>query len=122
MPAVNTKITGRRRRHRRVRKKIRGTAERPRLCVFRSLRYIYAQLIDDDAGRTLAQADSREPGLSPDGTSPRTVPAARAVGRALAERAKETGLTQVVFDRSGYLYHGRVRALAEGAREAGLQF
>jgi large subunit ribosomal protein L18 len=122
VPTVQKNITGRHRRHRRVRKRVYGTAERPRLCVFRSLRYTYAQLIDDDASRTLAEADSREPDLVPDGASRGAIAAARAVGRAIGERAKETGLTQVVFDRSGYLYHGRVRALAEGAREAGLQF
>lgn len=122
MPAAQTRITGRRRRHRRVRKRVRGTAQRPRLCVFRSLRYTYAQIIDDDAGRTLAEAHSREPDLAQEGASTGSIAAARAVGRAVAQRAKEAGLTQVVFDRSGYLYHGRVRALAEGAREAGLQF
>ena len=122
MATVHKRISGRQRRHRRVRKRVRGTAERPRLCVFRSLRYIYAQVIDDDAGRTLARADSREPELAPDGASRGSIPAASAVGRALAERAKQVGLARVVFDRGGYLYHGRVRALAEGAREAGLEF
>ncbi len=122
MATVHKRIPGRQRRHRRVRKRVRGTAERPRLCVFRSLRYIYAQVIDDDAGRTLAQADSREPELAPAGASRGSIPAATAVGRALAERAKQLGLARVVFDRGGYLYHGRVRALAEGAREAGLDF
>ncbi|MCJ7822461.1 MAG: 50S ribosomal protein L18 [Armatimonadetes bacterium] len=122
MATVHKQISGRQRRHRRVRKRVRGTAERPRLCVFRSLRYIYAQVIDDDAGRTLARADSREPELAPDGASRGSIPAANAVGRALAERTKQVGLARVVFDRGGYLYHGRVRALAEGAREAGLEF
>ena len=122
MATVHKRIPGRQRRHRRVRKRVRGTAERPRLCVFRSLRYIYAQIIDDSAGRTLAKADSREPDLALDGASRGSIPAANAVGRALAERAKQVGLARVVFDRGGYLYHGRVRALAEGAREAGLEF
>jgi len=114
------------RRHRRVRKKVQGTAERPRLCVFRSLRGIYAQVIDDEAGegqgRTLAQAESREPGLLAEGASRRDAAAARAVGRAIGERARAAGITRVVFDRGGCLYHGRVKALAEGAREAGLEF
>jgi large subunit ribosomal protein L18 len=101
---------------------VSGTAERPRLCVFRSTRYIYAQLIDDDAGRTLAAADSREPGLAVEGASRSSIPAAQAVGKVLGERAKTAGLAQVVFDRGGYLYHGRVKAVAEGAREAGLEF
>jgi large subunit ribosomal protein L18 len=86
------------------------------------LRYVYAQIIDDEAGRTLIAADSREPGLIPEAASRRNVDAARAVGKALGERAKAAGLEKVVFDRGGYLYHGRVRALAEGAREAGLEF
>lgn len=111
------RITGRKRRHRRVRKRVHGTPERPRLAVFRSLRYTYAQVIDDEAGRTLAQANSREPGIGGRG-----VEGARAVGRAIAERAKAVGVTRVVFDRGGYLYHGRVKALAEGAREGGLEF
>ncbi len=110
------------RRHRRVRKRIYGTAERPRLCVFRSLRGVYAQVIDDDAGRTLAQANSLESGLLPGDTPRRNVEAARAVGKAIGERAKTGGVSRIVFDRGGYLYRGRVRAVAEGAREAGLEF
>jgi len=116
----------RQRRHRRVRKRVRGAGERPRLCVFRSLRAIYAQIIDDDGdegrGRTLAQANSREPGLMPEGASRRNVAAARAVGLAIGERAKALGIARVVLDRGGYRYHGRTRAVAEGAREAGLEF
>ncbi len=105
---------------RRIRKKIRGTPDRPRLVVFRSNRYLYAQLIDDEAGRTLAQASSREAEIAnqPLGRMERS----RAVGRLLAERAKAQGITKVVFDRGGYKYHGNVRALAEGARENGLEF
>ena len=116
------RVGGRIKRHRRVRKRVQGTAERPRLCVFRSLRYVYAQLVDDDAGRTLAEADSREPGMAPEGAARGKSAAAAAVGKALGERAKAKGMTSVIFDRGGYLYHGRVKALADGAREAGLEF
>lgn len=116
------KLRGRDRRRRRVRKRVSGTAARPRLCVFRSARYIYAQVIDDDAGRTLAAADSREASLVAAGASRSNIDAARSVGKTVGERAKTAGLTQVVFDRGGYLYHGRVKAVAEGAREAGLEF
>jgi len=120
--SVHSKLTGRQRRHRRVRKDVAGVPERPRLCVFRSLRYIYAQVIDDEDGRTLVAADSREPGLLGNGASRRSIDAARAVGRTIGERAKTAGITKVVFDRGGYLYHGRIRGVAEGAREAGLEF
>ena len=116
------KTRGRGRRRRRVRKRVHGTAERPRLCVFRSLRRFYAQLIDDDSGRTLVQARSTEPGVVEAGAPVRGLAAARAVGRALGERASAAGVGRVVFDRSGYLYHGQVRAAAEAAREAGLEF
>ena len=122
MANVHKRTPRRVRRHRRVRKRVYGTVERPRLCVFRSLRDIYAQIIDDDAGHTLVHADARQPNVVPDGTSCGTLAAARAVGRAIGQRAKDAGIARVVFDRSGYLYHGRVRALAEGAREAGLEF
>ena len=104
------------RRHRRVRTKIVGTAERPRLAVFRSNRHIYAQLIDDDAARTIASASDRE--ISGGGKG-KTDPA-KEVGELLAERAKAAGVERVVFDRGGRLFHGRVAALAEGAREKGL--
>ncbi len=104
----------------RIRKKIWGTLDRPRLVVFRSNRYLYAQLIDDGAGRTLAQASSREAEIA---NQPLVrMERSRAVGRLLAERAKAQGITKVVFDRGGYKYHGNVRALAEGARENGLEF
>ena len=109
----------RRKRHERIRLRIHGTPERPRLSVFRSTKYIYAQVVDDAAGRTLAAASSLEPELR-DGNG--RVQAARAVGRALAERARAAGVTSVVLDRGGYQYHGRVRSLAEGAREGGLEF
>ena len=108
----------RRKRHERIRLALRGNAVRPRLSVFRSARYIYAQVIDDDAGKTLAAASSREPAIA---ASPGKVDAARAVGRALAERARAAGVSAVVLDRGGYRYHGRVRSLAEGAREGGLE-
>jgi len=103
----------------RIRKKINGTAELPRLSVFRSNKEIYAQLIDDKAGVTLASASSREEGVS---KSVNKVEQAKEVGKTLAEKAKAENIANVVFDRSGYLYHGRVKALADGAREAGLQF
>ncbi len=116
------KVDKRQRRSRiklRVRKKISGTPERPRLAVFRSNKYIYAQLIDDIAGHTLASASSRDAAAATDGTK---VEQAAAVGKLLAERAQAAGISGVVFDRGGYLYHGRVKALADGAREGGLQF
>ncbi|MDQ2649084.1 MAG: 50S ribosomal protein L18 [Actinomycetota bacterium] len=108
------------RRHRRVRKKVTGTAERPRLAVFRSNKHIVAQVIDDRTGRTLAAASTNEGDLKGSGTSNKT--AAAAVGRLLAERAKAAGVAKVVFDRGGNLYHGRVAALADAARESGLEF
>jgi large subunit ribosomal protein L18 len=113
------RLRGRQRRHYRVRRKIRGSAERPRLAVFRSNRYVYAQVIDDDAGRTLASASSREAGLRE-----RTLTAATAaeVGKLVAARCKEAGVGRVVFDRGGFAYHGRVKALADAAREEGLEF
>ena len=108
------------RRHRRVRGKVRGTAERPRLAVFRSNRGIFAQLIDDDTGKTLAAASLDRPAEVVQGRQDRRRP--REVGKALAAAAKKAGIESVVFDRGGYLYHGRVKALAEGAREGGLIF
>uniref|UniRef100_A0A7V3YK56 Large ribosomal subunit protein uL18 n=1 Tax=Candidatus Caldatribacterium californiense TaxID=1454726 RepID=A0A7V3YK56_9BACT len=108
------------RRHRRVRKKVRGTAERPRLSVFRSLKHIYAQIINDEEGRTLVAASSLSPEIR--GMQGTKTDIARAVGRLVAQKALEKGITKVVFDRGGYKYHGRVKALAEGAREAGLLF
>lgn len=109
----------RRRRHRRVRKKVMGTPERPRLAVFRSNKHIYAQAIDDINGRTVASASTTEADVR--GGSTATVAAAGAVGRLVGERAKAAGVTTVVFDRGGFRYHGRVAAVADGAREAGLQ-
>ena len=115
-----TKQEQRRRRHYRVRKKIMGTGERPRLAVFRSNKHIYAQAIDDIAGRTVASASTMDPSLRSGATS--TVDAAKQVGRLLGERLKATGTNVVVFDRGGFKFHGRVAAVAEGAREAGLEF
>lgn len=108
------------RRHRRVRKKIHGTEARPRLAVHRSNKHIVAQLIDDDAGRTLAAASTSEADLR--SSSGSTVDAATRVGTLLAERAKAAGITKVVFDRGGFIYHGRIAALAAAARDAGLEF
>ena len=105
--------------HRRIRRKLRGTAERPRLAVFRSVAHIYAQVIDDAGGKTLASASSVDKGGKIKGGN---VAAAKAIGKLVAERAKEKGITKVVFDRGGYQYHGRVKALADAARAAGLEF
>jgi len=110
----------RQRRHRRVRGKIMGTPERPRLNVFRSSMHIYAQIIDDTQGITLCAASTNEKDFT--GPSGGNIEAAKVVGEMIAKRAKEKGIETVVFDRGGYLYHGRVKSLAEGARESGLQF
>jgi large subunit ribosomal protein L18 len=112
----------RRRKHVRVRKKIAGTPARPRLCVFRSNAQIYAQLIDDAAGQTLASASSLEKDIKALVSSGGSKEAAKAVGKLIAERAIEKGIKEVVFDRGGYIFHGRVATLAEAAREAGLSF
>lgn len=122
MAIIARKLTGRRRRQLRVRRKIHGTSERPRLSVYRSLRHMYAQLIDDEAGVTLVAASTLEPALRGGEGGTGNVDAAREVGRTLGQRALEKGIVRVVFDRGGNQYHGRVRAVAEGAREAGLQF
>jgi large subunit ribosomal protein L18 len=108
------------RRHNRVRKKVRGTAERPRLAVFRSSKHIVAQVIDDISGRTIAAASTHEKDLRTGATGNKD--AAATVGRLVGERAKAAGVTKVVYDRGGFLYHGRVAALADAAREAGLEF
>jgi large subunit ribosomal protein L18 len=119
--STKDKQIARARRHFRVRKKVAGTQERPRLAVFRSNKHISAQIIDDRAGRTLASASTVEAALrGAGGTSNQT--AAVSVGRLVAERAKAAGVTRVVFDRGGFQYHGRVAALADAAREAGLEF
>jgi len=109
-------------RHIRVRKKVRGTPERPRLCVFRSLRHIYAQVIDDTKGMTLVAATSQEAAGGQAAVANSKLALSQAVGKLVAERAKAQGITQVVFDRGGYKYHGRIKALAEGSREGGLSF
>ena len=109
-------------RHARVRKKISGTPEMPRLCVYRSNKYIYAQVIDDTKGITLVQASSLDPALKGQLDEVDKSGEAKLVGKLVAERAKQAGVEKVVFDRGGYIYHGRVQALAEGAREGGLQF
>lgn len=118
---IRIKRMRRNRAHQRLRNRIQGTTERPRLAVYKSLRYIYAQVIDDLTGQTLAQASSTESGLAGDGSTG-SVEAARKVGEAVAERAKEKGVGRVVFDRGGAIYHGKVKALAEGARAKGLEF
>ena len=105
--------------HQRIRRKLRGTRERPRLAVFRSVAHIYAQVIDDAEGTTLVSASSVDKGAKTNGGN---VAAAKAIGKLVAERAKEKGIKKVVFDRGGYLYHGRVKALADAARAAGLEF
>jgi large subunit ribosomal protein L18 len=115
--ATKNKADIRRGVHSRIRKKVRGSAERPRLAVFRSLNHIYAQVIDDDSGRTLATASTTEKGLAGTGGN---VAAAQIVGKTIAERAQAAGISKVVFDRGGYVYHGRVKALLDATREAGL--
>jgi large subunit ribosomal protein L18 len=105
--------------HKRIRRKLAGTSERPRLAIFRSVAHIYAQVIDDSKGATLVSASSVDKGARTNGGN---IAAAKAIGKAIAERAKEKGVTRVVFDRGGYPYHGRVKALADAAREAGLEF
>lgn len=117
-----TRQAGRIRRHRRIRLRVNGTPERPRLAVFRSLRHIYAQVIDDSEGRTLAQASTLDPELRGQLGSTKNVDAARRVGELLADRARAAGVERVVFDRGGNRYHGRVAALADGARSRGLDF
>ncbi len=117
MTTGKSREIGRIRRHARVREKVRGTAARPRLAVYRSLAQIYAQVIDDEAGKTLAAASSLDTKDSKTKKSER----AKAVGPAIGERAKKAGITEVVFDRGGYRYHGRVKALAEGVRAAGVK-
>ncbi|MCA9979258.1 MAG: 50S ribosomal protein L18 [Anaerolineales bacterium] len=112
----------RKRRHHRMRHGLTGTAERPRLNVYRSLENIYVQVIDDETGRTLASASTIDKALASDMAGKEKIEQANLVGKTIAERAKAVGITQVVFDRGGFLYHGRIKALAEGAREGGLEF
>src|SRR5690349_11592018 len=118
--APKTRSALRYRRHLRVRKRVAGSSERPRLVVFRSLKHIYAQLVNDELGTTLLGVSDLSDGLQADGAG--KVGRAKAVGKLLADKAKAAGVTRVVFDRAGYRYHGRVQAVAEGARAGGLEF
>jgi large subunit ribosomal protein L18 len=117
---IRTREDRRRRRHLRVRKKVRGTAGRPRLVVFRSVKHIYAQLVDDDRGVTLVGASDQSEGLRIEG--PGKVGKGLALGQLIAAKARERGITRAVFDRAGYRFHGRVKAVADGARKGGLEF
>ncbi len=122
MKKVNPKVTARKRRKKRFTKKIRGTPERPRLCVYRSGKHIYAQIVDDLETRTLAAASTLSKELAGLGENRATIEAAKKVGELIAKKARERNIEKVVFDRNGFLYHGRVRAVADAAREAGLLF
>ncbi len=121
MPEIDRR-TARLRRHKRVRGRVAGTLERPRLSVFRSLRHIYAQIIDDSRGHTIVSVSTTEPEVETRLKGLKKTEQARIVGRILAERALDRGVSKVVFDRGGYKYHGRVKALADAAREGGLEF
>jgi large subunit ribosomal protein L18 len=117
-----SQIQGRERRKLRIRHKVSGTAERPRLSVFRSLNHIYAQVVDDVAGKTIAHASTLSKEVKPQAEDCKKSDAAKLVGKALAVQLKAKGITKIVFDRNGYLFHGRIKALADGAREGGLEF
>jgi large subunit ribosomal protein L18 len=120
MPTANSRTSARQKRHSRLRLRMAGTAERPRLAVFRSVNQIYAQVIDDASGHTIASASSLEGSLR--GAAGTKTERARQVGSLIGERAKAAGVDRVVFDRAGFKYHGRIRSLADGARESGLEF
>jgi large subunit ribosomal protein L18 len=123
MGAMNAKKQARLKRRKRIRKNISGTEQRPRLSVFRSSKHIYAQVIDDTTGRTIAAASSLEKNTTDKKDDVgNAIDRAKSVGKRVGERAKKEGINQIVFDRSGFLYHGRVKAVSEGAREAGLDF
>ena len=122
MDRSKEKYIARHKRKKRVRKKVVGTQQRPRLSVFRSLRHIYAQIIDDETGNTLAAASTLSPELKDNMPTPGNISAAKQVGTLIARRAKEHQIESVIFDRGGNLYHGRIKALAEAAREEGLRF
>ena len=122
MNAATVKRQARLKRKKRIRKKLSGTPERPRLSVFRSARHIYAQLVDDVSGHTLVSASSLEKAIQAKNDFENNVAVARFVGKLVGERAADKGIQSVVFDRNGFLYHGRVKAVSEGAREAGLNF
>ncbi len=121
MARTNPKTIARAKRVRRIRKKIQGNSERPRLRVFRSNKHIYAQIIDDSVGKTLVSMSTMDKEFTP-GEETAKVPVAKKVGEALAARAKAAGITKVIFDRGGSVYHGRVKSLSDGAREGGLEF
>ena len=118
MDRAKERVAARGRVRERIRRKVNGTAERPRLAVFRSLKHMYAQVIDDAAGQTLASASTRDK----DATTGSNATAAKALGALIARKAKDKGITRVIFDRGGYLYHGNIKALADAARENGLEF
>lgn len=122
MADAQKRAEGRKRRHNRVRRRVTGTPERPRLNVFRSDKHIYAQVIDDLAGHTLVAASTLDHDLRSEAEGKSKLERAKLVGQLVAERAKAAGVSQVVFDRGGFRYHGRIKALADGAREAGLEF
>jgi large subunit ribosomal protein L18 len=123
MGKTNPRVVARMKRKLRIRKSISGTPDRPRLCVFRSSKHIYAQVIDDTKGYTIASASTLDEELRSQGdTQKRKIEKAIEVGKLIAKKAKENGITKVVFDRNGYLYHGRVKAVSDGARENGLEF
>ncbi|MGD8398418.1 MAG: 50S ribosomal protein L18 [Anaerolineae bacterium] len=122
MRKAKRKELARKRRHARVRRRVYGTPERPRLCVFRSLNHIYAQVIDDTQGHTLAAASTLDQAVREQLNDKDKTAQAAVVGQLLAERAMEAGIDQIVFDRGGYLYHGRIKSLADAARKAGLEF
>lgn len=118
MDRAKQRVEARDRIRKRIRRKVNGTAERPRLAVFKSLKHIYVQLVDDASGKTIISASTREK----DGTAGSNAAAAKAIGALIAKKAKDKGVTRVVFDRGGYLYHGNIKALADAARENGLEF
>ena len=122
MGTLNLRAQARLKRKKRIRKKLIGTENRPRLCVFRSAKHIYAQLVDDSVGRTLVAASSMEKDVRQAPETTNKIAVANTVGKIVGQRALEKGVKQVVFDRNGFLYHGRIKAVSEGAREAGLKF
>ena len=122
MGALNPKTRARLKRKKRIRKKVYGTSEKPRLSVFRSARHIYAQVIDDSIGQTLAAASSLEKTIRESSEAKNKLSAANTVGKIVGQRALEKGVKKIVFDRNGFLYHGRIKAVSDGAREAGLKF
>ncbi|HXW76806.1 MAG TPA: 50S ribosomal protein L18 [Candidatus Eremiobacteraceae bacterium] len=122
MSAIKSRNASRLRRHARVRRRASGTPQRPRLSVFRSLHHVYAQIVDDSTGSTLVAASTREKGVAEGLGSSSSLAAAEKVGKTIAERAKSKGIAAVVFDRGGYKYHGKIKALADAARGAGLEF